>query len=191
MDRIRTIVFGGSFDPVHIGHLSLAREVLRCGLAGEVWFMVSPRNPLKMDVNLTDEQLRYEMVQLALENETGMRASDFEFHLPRPSYTLNTLNKLSEAFPDREFTLLVGADNWEKFDLWYKGDEIVGRYGLVVYPRDKEDVPQLPDGVRWLNAQLHDISSTRVRSMVANGEDISPFVPQKVVDFIKDNRLYI
>lgn len=191
MDRIRTIVFGGSFDPVHIGHLSLAREVLRCGLAGEVWFMVSPRNPLKMDVNLTDEQLRYEMVQLALESETGMRASDFEFHLPRPSYTLNTLNKLSEAFPDREFTLLVGADNWEKFDLWYKGDEIVGRYGLVVYPRDKEDVPQLPDGVRWLNAQLHDISSTRVRSMVANGEDISPFVPQKVVDFIKDNRLYI
>ncbi len=191
MDRIRTIVFGGSFDPVHIGHLSLAREVLRCGLAGEVWFMVSPRNPLKMDVNLTDEQLRYEMVQLALENETGMRASDFEFHLPRPSYTLNTLNKLSEAFPDREFTLLVGADNWEKFDLWYKGDEIVGRYGLVVYPRDKEDVPQLPDGVRWLDAQLHDISSTRVRSMVANGEDISPFVPQKVVDFIKDNRLYI
>lgn len=191
MDRIRTIVFGGSFDPVHIGHLSLAREVLRCGLAGEVWFMVSPRNPLKMDVNLTDEQLRYKMVQLALENETGMRASDFEFHLPRPSYTLNTLNKLSEAFPDREFTLLVGADNWEKFDLWYKGDEIVGRYGLVVYPRDKEDVPQLPDGVRWLNAQLHDISSTRVRSMVANGEDISPFVPQKVVDFIKDNRLYI
>lgn len=191
MDRIRTIVFGGSFDPVHIGHLSLAREVLRCGLAGEVWFMVSPRNPLKMDVNLTDEQLRYEMVQLALENETGMRASDFEFHLPRPSYTLNTLNKLSEAFPDREFTLLVGADNWEKFDLWYKGDEIVGRYGLVVYPRNKEDVPQLPDGVRWLNAQLHDISSTRVRSMVANGEDISPFVPQKVVDFIKDNRLYI
>ena len=191
MDRIRTIVFGGSFDPVNIGHLSLAREVLRCGLAGEVWFMVSPRNPLKMDVNLTDEQLRYEMVQLALENETGMRASDFEFHLPRPSYTLNTLNKLSEAFPDREFTLLVGADNWEKFDLWYKGDEIVGRYGLVVYPRDKEDVPQLPDGVRWLNAQLHDISSTRVRSMVANGEDISPFVPQKVVDFIKDNRLYI
>lgn len=191
MDRIRTIVFGGSFDPVHIGHLSLAREVLRCGLAGEVWFMVSPRNPLKMDVNLTDEQLRYEMVQLALESEVGMRASDFEFHLPRPSYTLNTLNKLSEAFPDREFTLLVGADNWEKFDLWYKGDEIVGRYGLVVYPRDKEDVPQLPDGVRWLNAQLHDISSTQVRSMVANGEDISPFVPQKVVDFIKDNRLYI
>ena len=191
MDRIRTIVFGGSFDPVHIGHLSLAREVLRCGLAGEVWFMVSPRNPLKMDVNLTDELLRYEMVQLALESETGMRASDFEFHLSRPSYTLNTLNKLSEAFPDREFTLLVGADNWEKFDLWYKGDEIVGRYGLVVYPRDKEDVPQLPDGVRWLNAQLHDISSTRVRSMVANGEDISPFVPQKVVDFIKDNRLYI
>jgi nicotinate-nucleotide adenylyltransferase len=191
MDRIRTIVFGGSFDPVHIGHLSLAREVLRCGLAGEVWFMVSPRNPLKMDVNLTDEQLRYEMVQLALENETGMRASDFEFHLPRPSYTLNTLNKLSEAFPDREFTLLVGADNWEKFDLWYKGDEIVGKYGLVVYPRDKEDVPQLPDGVRWLDAQLHDISSTQVRSMVANGEDISPFVPQKVVDFIKDNRLYI
>jgi nicotinate-nucleotide adenylyltransferase len=190
MDRIRTIVFGGSFDPVHIGHLSLAREVLRCGLAGEVWFMVSPRNPLKMDVNLTDEQLRYEMVQLALENETGMRASDFEFYLPRPSYTLNTLNKLSEAFPDREFTLLVGADNWEKFDLWYKGDEILSRYGIIVYPRGCEDEPPLPSGVRWLPAKLYDISSTMVRAAIAAGNDIAGLVPATVVRFINDNKMY-
>lgn len=191
MAKIRTVVFGGSFDPIHIGHLSLAREVLEKALAAEVWFMVSPRNPLKKDVEPTDETLRYRMVELAIEGDCNMRASDFEFNLPRPSYTLNTLNNLVDAFPDRDFTLLVGADNWEKFDQWYKGVEIVERFGLIVYPRGNEEAPSLPNGVKWLDARLHDVSSTQIRTMVAAGEDISSLVPPSVVDFIKKERLYI
>lgn len=188
--RKKTVVFGGSFDPVHNGHVALAREIVDRGIASEVWFMLTPQNPHKQDCRLTDENVRLRMLQMALEDEPRFVACDFEFSLPRPSYTLNTLNALEEAYPDREFVLLVGADNWEKFDKWYKGDEIVERFGLVVYPRGNEEPPPLPPGVVWLNAQLHDISSTQVRALVASGGDVSAFVSPKVREFIVENDLY-
>ena len=188
--RIRTVVFGGNFDPVHNGHIALAREIVGRGIAGEVWFMLTPQNPHKQDCRLTDENVRLRMLQMALGDEPRFVACDFEFSLPRPSYTLNTLNALEEAYPDREFVLLVGADNWEKFDKWYKGDEIVERFGLVVYPRGNEEPPPLPPGVVWLNAQLHDISSTQVRSLVAAGGVISNLVAPGVCRYIIENELY-
>lgn len=188
--RKKTVVFGGSFDPVHNGHVALAREIVDRGIAGEVWFMLTPQNPHKQDCRLTDENMRLRMLQMALEDEPRFVACDFEFSLPRPSYTLNTLNALEKAYPGREFVLLVGADNWAKFDKWYKGDEIVERFGLVVYPRGDEDAPSLPPGVVWLNAQLHDISSTQVRSLVASGGDASAFISSKVREYIVENKLY-
>ena len=186
----RTVVFGGSFDPIHIGHLALAGAVCEHGLADEVWFMVSPQNPHKQDCRLTDENVRLQMLRIALEDEPCVVACDFEFSLPRPSYTLNTLDALEKAYPEREFILLVGADNWAKFDKWYKGDEIVRRFGLVVYPRGNEEAPCLPPGVVWLNAQLHDISSTQVRSLVAAGGVISNLVAPGVCRYIVENELY-
>ena len=189
--RKKTVVFGGSFDPVHNGHVALAREIVDRGIASEVWFMLTPQNPHKQDCRLTDENMRLRMLQMALEDEPRFVACDFEFSLPRPSYTLNTLNALEKAYPGREFVLLVGADNWAKFDKWYKGDEIVERFGLVVYPRGDEDAPpSLPPGVVWLNAQLHDISSTKVRSLVASGGDASAFISSKVWEYIVENKLY-
>ena len=152
--------------------------------------MVSPQNPHKQGVALTDETMRLQMVQLAIEGLQGMRASDFEFGLPRPSYTVNTLAALEQAFPDREFLLLIGADNWEKFALWYKGDEILARYGIFVYPRGGEECPELPKGVTWLQAELHDVSSTMVRNMVSAGKDIRGLVPDSVAEFIERNELY-
>jgi nicotinate-nucleotide adenylyltransferase len=186
----KTVIFGGSFDPIHVGHLSLASEVCRRGLANEVWFMVSPQNPHKQGCVMTDESLRLQMVRLAIEGCPGFHASDFEFGLPRPSYTVNTLAALEQAFPDREFLLLIGADNWEKFGCWYKGDEILERYGIIVYPRDSEDVPELPEGVTWMSAELHDVSSTMLRGMVAGGKDIAGLVPGAVAEFIEKNELY-
>ena len=183
-------VFGGSFDPIHNGHLALAGEVLRRGLAAEVWFMVTPQNPHKQGNTLSDEQLRLQMVQLAVEGMEGVRACDFEFSLPRPSYTLNTLTALDEAYPECCFSLLIGADNWEKFDRWYKHDEILARYRIIVYPRDNSAVPSVPDGVTWLSAQLHDVSSTRVRELVADGKEISGLVAPAVEKFINENKLY-
>ena len=188
--RKRVAIFGGSFDPIHNGHLALAGEVLLRDLADEVWLMVTPQNPHKQGSALSDEQLRLHMVQLAVDGRPGMVASDFEFALPRPSYTLNTLNALDYAFPDNEFLLLIGADNWEKFDRWYKGDEILSRYGIIVYPRGSEASPQLPQGVVWLPAELHDVSSTMVRAAVNDCVDIAELVPMAVAQFIKDKKMY-
>ena len=190
MNKRLVAIFGGSFDPIHNGHLALAAEVLGRGLATEVWFMVTPQNPHKQGNTLSDEQLRLQMVQLAVEGMEGVRACDFEFSLPRPSYTLNTLTALDEAYPECCFSLLIGADNWEKFDRWYKGDEILSRYGVIVYPRGSESEPPLPQGVWWLPAKLHDVSSTMVRAAVAAGGAISSLVPPAVAGFIKDNGLY-
>lgn len=191
MEKIKTVIFGGSFDPIHIGHISLAAEVVKSGLANEVWFMVSPQNPHKEQCNLSDENVRLKMVDLAIAENEHFKASDFEFGLPRPSYTITTLTALEESFPDREFILLVGADNWEKFDRWYKHDEILARYRIIVYPRDNSAVPVvLPDGVTWLSAQLHDVSSTRVRELVANGCVVTGLVAPAVEEYINKNNLY-
>lgn len=183
-------VFGGSFDPIHNGHIALAGEVLSRGLATEVWFMVTPQNPHKQDCALSDELLRLQMVQLALLDKPGMVASDFEFSLPRPSYTLNTLTALAAAYPEKEFSLLIGADNWEKFDRWYKGDEILARHNVIVYPRGNEAEPLLPQGVQWLPAKLYDVSSTMVRAAVLKGNEISGFVPPAVASFINEKKMY-
>jgi nicotinate-nucleotide adenylyltransferase len=186
----RTVIFGGSFDPIHVGHLALAREVCSRGMADEVWFMVSPQNPHKQDRTIADENLRLRMVQLAIGDSPMLKACDFEFALPRPSYTINTLEALERQFPDREFKLLIGADNWEKFDRWYKGDEILERYGVIVYPRGGEDAPQLPENATWMSAGLYDVSSTRVREAVASGRDFQGLVPACVERFIIENGLY-
>ncbi len=188
--RIKVAVFGGSFDPIHDGHLALAAEVLSRGLAGEVWLMVTPQNPHKQGCVLSDEQLRLQMVRLALQDKPGMKACDFEFSLPRPSYTLNTLTALVKAYPGFEFSLLIGADNWKKFDRWYKGDEILARHDIIVYPRGNESAPWLPQGVQWLPAKLHDVSSTMVRAAVLAGNDISEYVPPSVVAFINEKKMY-
>ena len=190
MSKRRVAVFGGSFDPIHNGHLALAGEVVSRGLADEVWLMVTPQNPHKQDKILSDERLRFQMAQLAVEGMDGVKACDFEFSLPRPSYTLTTLTALDEAFPDKEFCLLIGADNREKFDRWYTSDEILSRYGIIVYPRGSEGEPPLPSGVRWLPAKLYDISSTMVRAAVAAGNDITDLAPATVVRFINDNKMY-
>ena len=190
MDKKRTVIFGGSFDPIHNGHVALARRVLDGGLADEVWFMVSPQNPHKQGTALTDENRRLRMVQLAIQGEAAFRACDFEFALPRPSYTINTLAALEESYPDREFLLLIGADNWEKFGSWYKSEEILRRYGIIVYPRGNEVVPHLPQGVVWLPAELYDISSTAVRRAVAEGQGISGSVAPAVEHYIYENGLY-
>ncbi len=190
MNRQKVAIFGGSFDPIHNGHLALAAEVLSRGLAREVWFMVTPQNPHKQGCALSDESLRLQMVQLAVDGKAGMAACDFEFALPRPSYTFNTLAALEEAFPEKEFLLLIGADNWRKFDSWYKGEEILSKYGIIVYPRGDEAGPLLPPGVQWLPATLYDVSSTMLRAAVAAGEDITSFVPHSVSLFIKEKKMY-
>ena len=113
-------LFGGSFNPIHLGHLALAKAICDSEMLDELWFMVSPQNPFKVNMTLLDDNKRLEMVKLAVEGNDKLVACDFEFEMPRPSYTYHTLNALRKVYPDCQFELIIGADNWFKFTHWYK-----------------------------------------------------------------------
>ncbi len=189
---IKTGIFGGSFDPIHNGHISLARQALRKIGLDEVWMIVSPHNPLKKQENLTDDRVRLEMARLALTDEPQIVVSDYEFHLPRPSYMWNTLEHIQQDYPDRELYLLIGEDNWETFDQWYHHEEILKKYHIVVYPRETSSkVPHRRHRhLRYLRAKLLPVSSTMIREKVKNGESIEGLVPAEIADFIEKNDLY-
>lgn len=188
----RVGVFGGSFNPVHWGHVRLAEWIVRHGWADEVWLMVSPRNPLKEQAGLLPEAERLDMARLAAGEVAGVRASDFEFSLPRPSYTWRTLEALRAAFPATAFSLIIGADNWQHFDRWARPDYIRAHHKLLVYPRPGYplDASALPDGVDLLGAPVFDVSSTRVRKLLRENGDVSRLVPAPVLRYIKERHLY-
>ena len=177
----RTGIFGGSFNPIHCGHIALAKEILRQTTLDEIWLMVSPQNPLKREASdLLDDDLRFQLAQKALADVEGVIASDYEFHLSRPSYTWNTLQALERDFPDREFILMIGGDNWQNFTRWYHWKDILREFDVVVYPRDGQ--------AGTIRAELLPISSTEIRERVRRGEPIEGLVPAVIIDDVK--RLY-
>jgi len=186
---MRIAIFSGSFNPIHNGHLAIARETLAQDAADELWFLVSPQNPLKKDLGLIRETDRLEMVKLAIENENGMKASDFEFHLPRPTYTINTLEKLRENYPGHRFELLIGADNLLIFHKWYQYQRIIDEFGLIVYPRPGFNTQSLPlfENTTIISAPLIDLSATEIRRKLIKGESITGMVPQKVAMFLQQH----
>ena len=190
-DRIRTALFGGTFNPLHNGHLAIAQSVLEQGLADEVWILITPCNPWKKDQALLDDRLRYDMVAKAVKEMDGVRASDYEFKLDKPSYTANTLRRISADYPDREFILTVGADNWVKFHNWREADFILKNYPIIVYPRQGYPIENVSGNVTLLDCPLMDISSTQIRQMVHDGTPINEFVPTSVARTIKEKGLYL
>ncbi len=179
-DKRRKIgVFGGSFNPIHIGHIAIAKAVRDSGMVDEVWLMVSPRNPLKDQSSLMDDSERLARVRKAVEHLNGIRACDFEFSLPRPSYTYITMEKLEQSYPSFSFSLLIGADNWVHFHFWRNHDLLLQRYPIIIYPRQgyKIDTATLPPTVSYIDMPLINVSSTQIRQMLANGEDVSKFLP--------------
>lgn len=179
---MRTAIFGGSFNPIHRGHIALADFVVQGGWTDEVWLLVSPQNPLKAAAGLLPEQLRLALAQQATENYDRIKVSDFEFHLPRPSFTYKTLAALRESHPDRSFQILIGADNWQCFNRWARHEELLRDYELLVYPREGYDIdtPSLPPNVRFVPAPLFPFSSTQLREMLLRGEDLSGILPQEI-----------
>lgn len=190
-DRIRTALFGGTFNPLHNGHLAIAQSVLEQGLADEVWILITPCNPWKKDQALLDDRLRYDMVAQAVKEMDGVRASDYEFKLDKPSYTANTLRRISADYPDREFILTIGADNWVKFHNWREADFILKNYPIIVYPRQGYPIENVSGNVTLLDCPLMDISSTQIRQMVHNGTPINELVPASVARTIKEKGLYL
>lgn len=190
-DRIRTALFGGTFNPLHNGHLAIARSVLEQGLADEVWILITPCNPWKKDQALLDDRMRYDMVAQAVKDMDGVCASDYEFKLDKPSYTANTLRRISADYPDREFILTIGADNWVKFHNWREADFILKNYPIIVYPRQGYPIENVSGNVTLLDCPLMDISSTQIRQMVHIGTPINELVPASVARTIKEKGLYL
>ena len=180
-------IFSGSFNPVHIGHLALANYLCEYEGLDEVWFMVTPHNPLKEEGELMDDKLRLELVQLAIADYPKFRASDFEFHLPRPSYTVHTLDKLKKAYPEHLFHLIVGSDNWLPFSRWYESERILAENPIIVYPRPGYPVnaDSLPQHVKLASSPVFEISSTFIRRALNEGKNIRYFLHSAVYARLK------
>ena len=197
---MRIGIFGGSFNPIHLGHTALAAYICEQGLVDEVWLMVSPQNPLKQDLTLLDEEERLAMAQLAVAPYPMLRACDFEFTLPRPSYTYHTLQALRTAYPDHEFSLIIGEDNWNNFHRWYRGDDIVRETPIIVYPRSSENSEhsESTKELSTFNFQLSILedppllpySSTEIRHRIATGQDASHMLHPDVTKYITERGLY-
>ena len=165
-----TGIYGGSFNPIHRGHVELAERLCRDEGLDELWFMVSPQNPFKKSSpDLLNENIRLELARMAVREHPCLKVSDFEFRLPRPSYTADTLAALRQAYPDRLFTLVIGADNWLAFKDWKKPDEILSHHRILVYPRPgyAVEAASLPPGVKLTDTPLIDISSTELRRLIS------------------------
>lgn len=188
-------IFGGSFNPIHLGHTALAAYICEQGLVDEVWLMVSPQNPLKCDLTLLDENERLTMARLAVTPYPMLRASDFEFTLPRPSYTYHTLQALRKAYPEHEFSLIIGEDNWQCFDRWYRGEDIARETPIIVYPRNEVESKENFSTANFQLSILKDppllpYSSTEIRQLIAEGKEASHMLHPDVAQYIKENRHY-
>jgi nicotinate-nucleotide adenylyltransferase len=185
-------LFFGSFNPIHVGHMVLANYMLEFTDLDKVWFVISPHNPLKNKSSLLHERQRLQMVRLAIEDNNKLKASDIEFKLPQPSYTINTLTYLKEKYPKNEYALILGADNLQSFHKWKNYEEILKQYELYVYPRT--DFKELPlnshPKVKMVNAPRMEISSTFIRDAIKDKKDIRYFLPEEVWQYIKEMHFY-
>lgn len=191
---MRIGIFGGSFDPIHTGHAIIAHHIIGSGVIDQLWLMVSPINPLKVGkTRLVSDADRLRMVEMVSRTLDGVETSAFEFTMPRPSYTIDTLNALQAKFPDDEFYLVIGADNWQVFDQWRSSDEILAKYHLLIYPRlgyEVEIPVALRDRVTLVDAPIIELSSTMVRERLARGLSARYYVPDAVLQYIQDKELY-
>ena len=184
-------IFSGSFNPVHIGHLALANYLCEYEGLDEVWFMVTPHNPLKEEASLMSDEFRLKLVQLAIGGYPKFRASDFEFHLPRPSYTVYTLDKLKQTYPQDTFHLIIGSDNWKLFSRWYQSERILAENFILIYPRPGYEVDgnTLPQNVKLASSPTFEISSTFIRQAVEEGRDVRYFLHPAVYEALRQTNL--
>jgi nicotinate-nucleotide adenylyltransferase len=186
-------LFFGSFNPIHIGHLIIANVMAQNTDLDKVWLVVSPQNPFKPSKGLLHEFDRYDLVKAAIADNYKLEASDVEFHLPKPSYTIHTLAYLTEKYPNKEFKVVIGEDNLENFTKWKNHEQILNQFGLYVYPRPhvtNSDLKRHPQ-VTIVEAPMIDISATYIRSCIKNNKSIRYLVPETVEKMIRMKNFYV
>ena len=188
-------LFFGSFNPIHIGHLILANYILENTNMEELWFVVSPQNPFKDKKSLLKDHNRLEMVNLAIKNYPKMRASDIEFSLPKPSYTIDTLTYLHEKHPNHNFALIMGEDNLKGFKKWKNADLLVNNHQIIVYPRISEEIStengyENHPNISTIKAPIIELSATEIREMIKSGKNTRPMLPPEVFDYLDGSSFY-
>ena len=184
-------LYFGSFNPIHIGHLIIASYVANHTEMQQVWFVVSPQNPLKPSSVLLNEYHRLHLVHLAVDEDQRLKASDVEFKLPRPSYTIDTLTYLHEKYPQHEFSVIMGSDSFQNLPRWKNFDLLVKDYSFIIYLRKEFEVKDdYGAKIQVLDAPMLEISATEIRDNIQNGRTIRYLVPDKVRDEIEQNRYY-
>ncbi len=185
-------LFFGSFNPIHVGHVIIAHEVLQNSNLDEVWFVVSPQNPLKERKTLLDDYQRLEMVRRAITDDYQLRACDAEFHLPKPSYTVLTLAHLGEQYRDKEFCLIMGSDNLATLEKWRNWEYILEHYHIYCYPRPGSEQCKYATHphVTMVQVPMMDISSTYIRSQIRDGKDVRYLVPDEAYSYLTEMHFY-
>ena len=185
-------LFFGTFNPIHVGHLVIAGYMTEFTDLKEIWFVVSPQNPLKAEQGMLDEQQRLSLVDTAVGNHAKLKVSDVEFSLPKPSYTIQTLTHLSEKYPEHEFVLVIGSDNLSSFNKWKNFEQILERYSIYVYPR-----PGFSGGkfashtkVKITSAPVLEVSSTFIRDAIRNKKDVRYMLTESVYRLIQEKQFY-
>ncbi len=189
---MKTGLFFGSFNPVHIGHLVIANYMIEFTDIEELWFVISPHNPLKDKELLIEDKIRFEMLQSSVEGELRFKVSDVEFMLPKPSYTIDTLIQLQYNYPDREFIVIMGSDGLNTFHLWKDFRKLINDFTRYVYPRTQNDInlfKSIENGI-MLNAPIVEISSTFIRQAVSQRKNMRYFVPKNAWNIIITRGLY-
>ena len=188
-------LFFGSFNPIHIGHLILANYILENSDMNELWFVVSPQNPFKDKKSLLSDHNRLDMVELAIKNYPNMRASNVEFSLPTPSYTIDTLTYLKEKHPDYSFSLIMGEDNLGSLHKWKNTDLLVKDHHIIVYPRvfegDKKSSKYTDhENISLIKAPVIELSATEIRNMIQQEKNVRPMLPPEVFEYLDGSSFY-
>lgn len=184
-------LYFGSFNPVHIGHLIIANQVLNRTSAQQVWFVVSPQNPFKLSQALLNEYDRLHLVNLAIGGNDKLKASNIEFQLPKPSYTATTLTYLKEKYPEHMFRIIMGSDSFQNLPRWKNADSIIENYKLIIYKRPGFDIDnKINANIEIMDAPLLEISSTYIRELVMEKKSIKYLVHEKVEIEIEQSRFY-
>lgn len=188
-----TGLFFGSFNPIHNGHLCIAEYMVEYGGLKEVWFVISPHNPLKDKTTLLSDYARLEMVQAAISDDNRFRVSDIEFHMPRPSYTIDTLIRLSEKYPEKQFVMIAGSDVLPTFHKWKNYEQLLDQYSFMIYPREEGLSHPLLEhpSVQLIDAPKIEISSSFIRKTLLSGKNARYFMPDSVYRLVDKFGYYL